>query len=269
VHTGYDACFSTYTTGSVYTRPDETSEQMMRHRHLLRAGRVAESKHPLASRFILGCLAWIEEYNNTPHSGEGMDGRTPNDVFATEQDPTPKPMADLETLALLMSEFERREVHECAVRLNKRRYTPRPEDRAAWAAMHERNEREILVAYVPGDPEYATALDLDGRFIASLEMEAFLRFAPNDPATQAQIGDSMEIRRHLEKSTRKCIKTIEAEARAVGAKSPQELLYDRLQLPAIAGNLITHRKPRLAPDKHAVAPKSSSEIASSILEELL
>lgn len=147
-------------------------------------------------------------------------------------------------------------------------YTPRPEDRMAWAAMHERNECKILVAYVPGDPEYATALDLDGRFIAALEMEAFLRFAPNDPATQAQIGDSMETRRSLEKATRLSIQTIEAEARAVGAKSPEELLYDRLQLPAIAGNLITHRKPKPTNtnDLTPAAPMTPAQVARMILE---
>ena len=44
------------------------------------------------------------------------------------------------TLALLMAEFVRRQVHECAVTLNTRRYAPRPGRQPAWAAMHEANE---------------------------------------------------------------------------------------------------------------------------------
>lgn len=268
LHMRFDAVHSTYTSGSPSTRPDATESAMMRHRRLLKAGRVAESDHPLASRLILGCLSWIEEYNNTPHSGEGMDGRTPNEVFAAELNPDQKPSPDAATLALLMAEYERREVHECAVTLKKRRYTPRPEDRLAWAAMHELNEREILVAFDPGDPECAAALTLDGRFVAWLEAEVLLRFAPGDAQTQQQIGQSMEIRRGLEKAAKATLRTIADAARGNGAQSAEEMLYGRLQLPASTAPVISQRKPRLRPDKTAVAPKSAMDIAASIAEAL-
>ena len=268
LHMRFDAVHSTYTSGSPWTRPEATEEAMMLHRRLLRAGRVTESNHPLASRFILGCLSWLEEYNETPHSGKGMDGRTPNEVFASEQNPNQRPVPSPEILAMLMAEYERRKVHECAVVLNKRRYTPRPEDRLAWAVMHEANEREILIAYDPGDLACAAALDLDGRFMAWLEVEEYLRFAPGDAETQRKIGESMEIRRGLEKATRQSIATISAQARANGAKSAEEALYSRLRIPAAAGEVITQRKPRLKPSKTAVAPQSASDIASSFLEGL-
>lgn len=269
MHMHFDAVHSTYTSGSPFTRPEATEKAMMHHRRLLKAGRVEESDYPLASRFILGCLSWLNEYNNTPQSGEGMDGRTPNEVFEANRNPNQKPTPEPETLALLLAEYVRREVHECAVKLKNYRYTPRPEDRAAWAAMHEQNEREVLVGYNSDDPEFAVVLDLDGRFQAWLEAEPLLRFAPNDPVTQAQIGASMEMRRGMEKTTKASLAVIATAARANGARSAEEMLYSRLQLPAATGAVITQRKSRLAPDKHAVAPKSASEIANSILEELL
>lgn len=264
----FDAFFSTYTSGETATRPEATGELMMQHRRLLKAGRAAESKHPLASRFILACLAWIEKYNKTPHSGEGMDGRSPNEVFETDLNPAQKPTPEPATLAMLMAEYERRKVRECAVTLNNRRYTPRPDDRLAWATMHEANELEILIAFDPCDAQHAAALTLDGRFIAWLEAETLLRFAPHDPETQRQIGQSMEIRRGLEKATKTTLRSIARAARANGALSAEEMALNHLQLPASTAPVISQRKASLRPDKTAVAPPSAADIASSILASL-
>jgi len=189
-------------------------------------------------------------------------------VFASEMNPNQKPVPNPETLALLLSEYAKRGVRECAVQLNHYRYTPRPEDRLAWAAMHEANETEILIGYNPEDPEFVVALTLDGRFLAWLEAEPLLRFAPNDSATQAQIGQSMETRRGMEKAYKGALKTIAAGARSLGAKSAEEMLYGRLQLPAATGAVITQRKPRLRPDKEAVAPPSAADLANNLLEAL-
>jgi hypothetical protein len=267
LHTRFDSIHTTYTSGSPATRPDQTEVAMMEHRRLIKAGRVTESRHPLASGFITGCLSWIEEYNATPHQGEGMDGRSPNEVFHSDFNPNQKPAPEPATLALLMAEYEKRQVHECAVTIRKRRYTARPEDRMAWAAMHESNEREILVAFDPCDLECAAALTLDGHFIAWLEAEHYLRFAPSDAKTQRLIGESMETRRGLEKATRSTLKAIASAARANGAQSAQEILYGRLQLPATTGEVISQRKPRMKADKPAEAPMTPAQVARMILED--
>jgi putative transposase len=242
LHERFDAAHATYTSGSPATRPAATGEAMMKHRWLLKRGRAGESNHPLASQVILGCLSWIEHYNNSPHSGEGMDGRTPNQVFESELNPNQKPSPEPEKLALLLMDYTRRQVRECAVTIAKRRYTPRPEDRMAWAAMHEANSTEILVAYNATDPEYVAALDQDGRFLAWLEAEDLLAFAPWDSETNKKIGQSMEIRRGLEKATKQSLRLIASAARAGGARSAQEMLYDRLQLTDAVETVITQRK---------------------------
>lgn len=267
LHERFDAAHQTYTSGSPATRPEQTEELMMRHRWLLKRGRVEESQHPLASQIIIACTAWIDAYNNMPHSGEGMDGRTPNEVFAAERNPNQKPAPEERTLALLMMDYQRRQVRECAVVIAKRRYTPRAEDRPAWAAMHEANETEVLVAFNDTDPEFAAALTLDGHFLAWLECEEMLRFAPWDESTQQKIGQSMEIRRGMEKATKQSLRAIAGAARAKGARSAQELLYNHLELPAAVDQLVTQRKPR-RPDKAAQAPATASDIASQFLEGL-
>jgi hypothetical protein len=268
MHMHFDAVHSTYTSGSPFTRPESTEKAMMRHRRLLKAGRVEESDHPLASRFILGCLSWIAEYNDTPQRGEGMDGRSPNEVFSAELNPNQKPVPDAATLALLFCERVQRTVRECAVQLRNYRYTPRPEDRMAWAAMHEANETEILIDWNPEDPEFALALTMDGRVLGWLEAEPLLRFAPNDPATQSQIAESMSIRRGLEKATKQTLKAIAATARANGAQTAEDALYGRLQLPTIAGTVISHRMPRVRPEdepRNILPGQGSKRLAERLL----
>ena len=267
----FDAFWSTYTSGSTATRPEATGTAMMEHRRLFKKGRVDDSKHPLASTFILACLAWIKKYNATPHSGQGMDGMSPDEVFVSEFNPNQKPTPEPGALALLMAEYAQRQVRECAVTLNKLRYQPRQEDRLGWAAMHDMNEREILIAYDPADPECAAALDLDGRFIAWLEAEKLLRFAPNDPTTQQQIAASMGIRRGMEKAAKATLRAIAGAARLGGARSAQEMaeatVMPRLALAAGTGApVITQRRPLLAAPKAIAAPMTPDEVVDMILE---
>ncbi|MGD1106939.1 MAG: helix-turn-helix domain-containing protein [Terracidiphilus sp.] len=265
MHMRFDALGSTYTSGSPFTRPELAEKLMMRHRRLLKAGRVADSTHPTASQFIADYLAWLKEYNETPQRGEGMDGCSPREVFEANLNPKQKPAPPAESLALLLAERVPRKVRECSVRLNNYRYLPRPEDRAAWGAMHEANEQEVVVAYNSDDPEFAVALTLDGRFLAWLEAEALLRFAPGDADTRRQIAESMQTRRGLEKATRQTLGLIAATARANGAMSPEESLRSRHGLAGTPG-VITQRKPRLTSGRKVAAPMTPTEVAQMILE---
>ena len=248
LHERFDKVWPTYTSGNPFTRPDRTTVAMMDHRRLVRAGRAAESRHPLASRFIVACLAWMEEYNSTAHTGEGMDGGTPLQVFNANLNPNQAPSPDPAALVLLMAEHETRQVRECAITLRKRRYIPA--DQAGWMTLHERNEREILVAYDPNEFDSAAALDLDGNFLAWLQAEELVRFAPGDPKTQQQIADSFQTRRGLEKATRNTLTEISRIARSNGAQSPLEAMATRLHLASgeTGVDIITQRIPRIGQD---------------------
>jgi hypothetical protein len=265
LHERFDKCWPTYTSGNPFTRPDATSVAMMDHRRLLRAGRVAESRHPLASRFIVACLAWIEEYNDTPHTGEGMEGGSPLQVFNGNRNPEQKPAPDPAALALLLAERQTRQVRECAITLNKRRY--QPVDQAGWMTIHERNEREIVVAYDPNDWECAAALDTDGCFLAWLRVEDLAHFAPGNQRTQQQVAESFRTRRGLEKATRETLTTISRVARSNGALSPLEAMASRLELPGDVAGIVTQRKPRLRPTKPIAAPQTPAEFVEKLLGE--
>jgi hypothetical protein len=244
MHERFDKIWPTYTSGNPFTRPEATELAMVRHRRLLKAGRAAQSNHPKASQLILACLAWIEEYNDSPHDGEGMDGAAPRQIFEANLNPRQEPAPDPAVLALLMAEREKREVHECAVTLSRRRYVP--VDPIGWQVMHETNEREVMIAHDPVDLGAVAAFDMDGNFLAWLEPEILTRFAPGDPTTQAQIADSMATRRRLEKGTREIVGAIASAARANGARSPLEAMAERLQLGAgeTGADLVTQRNPK-------------------------
>ena len=267
LHERFDKCWPTYTSGSPFTRPEATETAMMTHRKLVKAGRGAESRHPRASQIVAGCLSWIEEYNATPHGGEGMDGGTPTEVFNANLNPAQRPMPEPAALALLLFDRETRQVRECAVTLNKRRY--QPVDDAGWIALHQANESQILIASNPSDPDCAAALDLGGNFLAWLEPEDLIRFAPGDAETQAQIGESFHIRRGLEKATRNILSTIRSNARANGAVSPLESMASRLQLAAgeTGDDLVTQRKPRQpGNDKSPATAATPAQAARMFLE---
>jgi hypothetical protein len=267
VHECFDKGWPTYTSGNPFTRPDATEARMMHHRQLLAKGRVAESHHPKASQFILACLAWLEERADTVHEGEGMNGQTPRQVFEENLNPRQKPTPDAPTLALLLAEHKVRQVRESVIHLDKRRY--QPVDQAGWTTLHALNEEQVIVAYDPADGENAAALDMDGHFLAWLQCEELVKFAPGDPETQAKIAESMAQRRRLEKHTRETLTTISLIARQNGAQSPLEAMASRLQLPAstdLAG-VVTQRAPRLTPDKPTnAAPATPAQAARMFLE---
>jgi len=247
LHERFDKLWPTYTSGTPFTRPDRTSVAMAEHRRLARHGRVDESKHPRVSRIIAECDAWMEEYADTPHRGEGMEGATPRQIFEAYPNPNQKPTPDPTALVLLLAERTRRLVRECAVNLDKRRYLP--VDEAGWATMHLANDQEILVAYDRGAQEYAAALDTDGNFLAWLNVETLVKFAPGDPETGKIVAESMARGRRLEKSVRETVGNISRVARQMGIVSPLEAMQARHQLaPSVdVSPIITQCAPRLAP----------------------
>jgi hypothetical protein len=272
VHERYDKAWPGYTSGSPFTRPDIATVAIEKHTKLMKAGRGGDSTLPLVSQIIAGCLAWVEEYNATPHTGQGMDGGTPAEVFAAYRNPNQKPAPDAAALALLMKDRTTRLVRECAVTLDKRRYVP--DDPGAWKLMHfyetERNGGEIMIAFDRRIPECVDVLDLDGNYIATLQAETLMRFAPSDPQVRQQIAGSMRTRRGLEKQTREGLRLVSQTARANGAQSPLEAMAARLRLPAgeTGADIVTQRKPAHShSQKTAEKPMTPAQVARLLLEE--
>jgi hypothetical protein len=269
LHERFDKRFyQHYTGGASHLRPDATSAAMEMHRKLMKHGRVNESLHPPASIFIALCMAWIEEYHQTAHSGDGMDGRTPAEVFLSEQAPERKAQRpDNQSLALLLAEQTRRKVRECAIELNKRRYIHY--DAVSRDILHELNDREVVVAYDPLDPEGVAILDDAGHFLCWARAEEKLGFNPADKEIQRRIGESMADRRHLEKAVRNTLDGISRAALANGARTPVEMLAERAKVSPVVEGALTHRAPKLKPEPADMsAPPTPAQAARMFLEKL-
>jgi putative transposase len=262
--------FQHYTGGAPHLRPDATSAAMEIHRKLFRRGLAQFSTHPPASFFIAACMAWIEEYHHRPHSGEGMNGRSPSEVFAEDRMAAASQTRAIgrDELAILLTERTTRKVRECAVEFNRCRYTYT--DAISRDVLHELNEREVIVAYDSADPDWIALLDEGGHILCWAAPEEKVDFAPGDPATQQRIAESMADRRHMEKATRNLVDEIAREARVTGAVSPVEALVQSAKFPQIVAPVLTHRvpTPKATPSPEASAPLTPAQAARLLLEGL-
>jgi putative transposase len=208
LHKRLDAIMPHYTTGNIYTKPDQTVIAAGTHSKLVKLGRGSESALMPASYFIRLANERIEGwYNHHPHRGRGMEGRSPNEVFDALYPVATRRTADPRVLALLLFERQTCTVSRTAVRVNNRRYMPDQASPESWHALHDRNRREIVVAYDPLDPDVAVALDEQGHWMADLEVERLTRHAvgpdvtAEDRANSAHIAASMQMRGRLRKAT--------------------------------------------------------------------
>jgi putative transposase len=248
-----------YTAGAPHLRPDATTAAMMLHRKLMKRGKAANSTHPPASVFIALATEWIEEYHNRPHSGRGMDGATPAEIFAMRPEGIVR--ADSDALALLLEEHDRRKVRECSVEIGRRRYIGF--DQESLHTLHQLNDTSVVVAYDANDPDAVAILDDAGHLLTWAKAESYLRMDPADPETQAAIAQSMADRRHLEKETRNTLAVISRTARSLGAKTPVESMAERAAIIPAVESLLTHRTPKPKPSADAQAPASAAEIAAN------
>jgi putative transposase len=265
VHQKFDALFPHYTTGNAYLRPDQTTLAMMEHRKLLKMDRGHESPLVPASHFIRMATVWIEQDYNAghSHSGRGMDGQTPDQVFDALYPVAQRRGADPAVLGQLLWETKKCLVTNTGITLNKRRYVPaNPE---SSGVLHLANRTDVLVCYDPHDPDHAVIADLDGRPIAQVQADILL---PHSAEAGPAIAASMQERRRLRNATVSTVRQIHQNVAMMGHKSDLQILHERALLPAAVGDSIVHRmtapRPAITPN---ASPRYSHDIAAEFLSE--
>jgi hypothetical protein len=229
-----------------------------------------------ASYFIKLAETWIEQCYNAEHhhSGRGMNGQTPNEVFDAGYPADKRRSADPDVLALLLHERRTALVRRTAVTIDGRRYMPLQSSSESWVAIHSANETTITVAYDPLDPERVIALDAHGRRMADLVVERLTEH-PSDGETHAendeQVKDMMRTRARLLNATAGTVKQIHRSSALAGFKSDLEHLAERAGLAVPVSDLVSQRAVRAAtrPNHKATAPASSFDIANDVLKDLL
>ena len=208
MHSNFDAHLPHYTTGNAYTRPDQTILAGAEHRRLLKHGLGAASKLIPASQFIQLARTWVEQIYNAQHhhSGRGMDGRTPNQVFDELYPLAQRRTANPEILATLLYERRKALVRKTAVTIDGERYAPAVADHATYGRFYQLNDRSVTLAFDPLDPTEALAIDEQGNRYR-LERERLTEHPTGSltetaPQTAAQIAATLQTRSRLLSATR-------------------------------------------------------------------
>lgn len=243
MHLRLESLFEHYTTGSPFTRPDQTNAAMAQHAKLMRAGKGDESPLMPASELVKMGATWIEEYSQTSHSGKGNDGRTPREIFDEGHPVELRDIPSEAALDHLFWEVAERRVDACTVRLNNQRYAGA--DPASVQAMFFANGSQVLLHYDPNDSERGVVTDLDRNVIARVEAE---QLAPHSAAAAPMIEASMKERRRLRNAAALTITEVKRRAAELGHVGAFDALRQRSQLTAVSGDAISqsNRKPQPA-----------------------
>jgi len=100
----------------------------------------------------------IDEYNASPHSGDGMHGRTPNEVF--EETRIPKEMPDEAAVALAMWQEKIKTVRKDGIELRRHLWYTLP-----GAVQATYFGKKVLVRYHEQVPEKIVVCDANGAFL--------------------------------------------------------------------------------------------------------
>jgi putative transposase len=193
----FDCLWPSYCGASPKDRPEPCVDALKEHQAFLK-GKRKSSPLPTASEFIATARQWIADYNSQhPHSGRGMQGRTPDEVFDELLPPGQRSLVESpEALYALFWDRQRRRVSEGGcVQLYGERYEPA--DGESLARLFLEIERSVLVACDPANLGEAIALDLDGRFLGRLRAQKLLT---RGPVSHEDIRASMQIRRTARKA---------------------------------------------------------------------
>lgn len=134
---------------------------------------------PLLTDLVIALQRAVDEYNAAPHSGDGMNGRSPDVVFAAER--RAHVSVSAMELALVFLEKEERKVDKNGIRFAKRVY--RLDDPAAQARWFGETVR---VFFDPEDDEQLILTSLDGTFVSLAHERDRATYNSRDAKTQEQ-----------------------------------------------------------------------------------
>ena len=223
----FDCLWPSYCGSNPTNRPEQCTEALKEHQAYLK-GKRKNSPLPLAGEFIATARQWVEEYNSQhPHTGRGMQGRTPDEVFTELLPPGQRRLIESpEVLYALFWDRQRRKVSEGGcVHLYGERYEPA--DGESLSKLFLEIERDVLVACDPANLGEAIALDLDGRFLGRLRAQKLIS---RGPVSHEDIRASMRIRRTARKAISDYVTGLSALRGRAGDRSEIDHLQERAEI---------------------------------------
>lgn len=274
VHEQYDTMWTkAYMGGAPHMRPEITDHVMAHHDKAVKDGNPERSNLPLASQYIGGFSAWVDWHHQQPmDEAEGMDGRTPAEVFATDRNPRQRPKPLAVELAGTFEERAIRSVIRGGIDLNGERYIAPYDDAHAASVMlalsgDSDDRRKVQVLYDQLDLSSVAVADERGRVLCVLVKQEKLQFAPHDPETQAKIAQGMQRARGSKRETKAKFATLQRAGRLAGAKTRLELMAENIPVnptgPDTTALISQPKQPRKIAAQ-ATAPMCAHDVAAMI-----
>jgi putative transposase len=245
-------------------RPEECDALLAQHKQLMKEGRGDESPLPPASEFIRNACFWLDEFNRTHrHTGQGMRGRTPQQVFDAELPVDKRQRVDIRSIAPLFWNYQKRTVREGGcIELYNTRYEP--VDGESSAAMMLRVTAEVRIACDPLNLGEAIAFDENGLFLGHMRSQEMM---VHGATTEEDIRASMRVRRTYFRAVKQYQSTLERSRALAGDITVLESMERR----ALAQSVPKPNVYALSVPKAVNAPTPSrmhaDDIADSFLEE--
>jgi transposase InsO family protein len=222
-------------------RPEECDEQLRQHKAYL-AHKQSWTPLGCASDFLLAAEQWIREYNEKPHSGRGMNGKSPNEVYDAAYPERDRRLPDMEALSTLFwDQHQRKILRGGCIELYGERYEPMDPNSAA--ALHLAIGHEVLVRCDPSNLGQAVACDREGRLLGYLYAQ---KLVAHGPTAREDIRNSLRERRQVLKVLKAYV-----EFRSRGVPTERELLLQRAGSPPLLEGSVSPA--RLAGSQRALA----------------
>lgn len=134
---------------------------------------------------------YITEYNSTPHSGYGMEGQTPDEVYYKSFQGLPKMIENPDILKIIFGNSEIRKVNNAGVKVCGINFTSEE--------LMELFNKSVLVKYDPNDLTKVFIFTTEGRFIC--QAIAKVR-SPFRSATEEDFKEAAKQRKKVDKLIR-------------------------------------------------------------------
>jgi putative transposase len=264
IHQQFDVLWRPYYCGtSAAARPEDCDAVLREHKRALKIG--AASPLEPASEFIHSCARYLDEFNEFhKHSGQGMNGRSANEVYDSELPPDRRSPVNPADVAQLFWERDTRIICEGGdVRLDKFRFEPADQD--SFAALMLRIGQEIIVARDPRNLSEAIALtnEREPKYLGHLKSKEMAVHGQTD-------RDMIRLRMRKEGAVRTAVKrflAVEARQRQLaGDLTEIDALKHRAAASSAKPNIHALSVPR-AVNAPAQPRMHADDIADSFLEE--
>ncbi|HWQ97254.1 MAG TPA: DDE-type integrase/transposase/recombinase [Clostridia bacterium] len=258
----FDSRFGPFYCGdSPSNRPEECDLVLKEHKQFLERKRAATPLMP-ASEFIRIAALWVfEDYNDEyrAHSGRGMEGRTPNEVFQEEYPANARRLDSHDYIQELFWKRETRQVLEGGtVQMFNERYEPA--DIESSAALFSLIGRSVLVACDPYDIGDAIVLDHAGTPLGRIRAQ---KLVAHGPISRDDVKHSMRTRRAVKRA-------VEQHLQAIGAQVESEVdMFRRRAAISAPNDFVPEPKALPAPIRGSLAPATAPQFVEDVVDDIL